>query len=305
MRKCEGTGVKKSILEQVFKNVSQWPESFTLHGLVEKIYKERQKSFEKGEGIDWATMESLAFGSLLEEGFSIRLSGQDVERGTFSHRHALISDQTKDTSKHHFYKSFPANATICNSHLSEYGVMGFEYGYSLSNPNCLVIWEAQFGDFANGAAIIIDNFLTSGEAKWGTQSGLVLSLPHGMDGQGPEHSSARLERFLQLSDDNTDLNLTPSHEAMTECNIQVVVCSTSSNYFHVLRRQLARPFRKPLILFNSKKLLKHKQVLSSLFRPIVALIKYWKAQSSYLCMGMMSTLLLPRSCYAVANSTIH
>ena len=151
-------------------------------------------------------MESLAYASLLHEGYSVRLSGQDVERGTFSHRHALISDQKRDVPKHHFLKKVSPEVTISNSHLSEYGVMGFEYGYSITDPNCLTIWEAQFGDFANGATIIIDNFLSSGETKWNIQSGLVLNLPHGMDGQGPEHSSARMERFLHLSDDNCDIS---------------------------------------------------------------------------------------------------
>jgi 2-oxoglutarate dehydrogenase E1 component len=208
-------------------------------------------------------MESLAFGTLLNEGYGVRLSGQDVERGTFSHRHALISDQQKDIEKFNFYKSInPEKVTICNSHLSEYGVLGFEYGYSITNPNTLVIWEAQFGDFANGASTIIDNYLASGESKWGIQTGLVLSLPHGMDGQGPEHSSARLERFLHLSDDNCDVDLSLSHQQQLEkCNLQIVTCSTTSNYFHALRRQLRRDYRKPLITFNSKKLLKFKGVI--------------------------------------------
>lgn len=152
-----------------------------------------------------ATMESLAFASLLKEGFDVRLSGQDVERGTFSHRHAVLSDQKIDREKFTFLKTINPKTTICNSHLSEFGVMGFEYGYSITNPNCLVIWEAQFGDFANVAQIMIDNFVVSGETKWGVQSALVLNLPHGMDGQGPEHSSARLERFLQLSNDSSDI----------------------------------------------------------------------------------------------------
>lgn len=149
-------------------------------------------------------MESLAWATLLHEGYGVRVSGQDVERGTFSHRHAYISDQQRDVEKLAFLKAVSSNVRITNSHLSEYGVLGFEYGYSITNPNTLVIWEAQFGDFANGAAIMIDNFIVGGETKWGQQSGIVLSLPHGMDGQGPEHSQGRIERFLQLSDDTCD-----------------------------------------------------------------------------------------------------
>ncbi len=212
-------------------------------------------------------MESLAFATVLEEGYSFRLSGQDVERGTFSHRHAYISDQERDVEKYLFLKAISPNITISNSHLSEYGVLGFEYGYNVTNPNCLTIWEAQFGDFANGASIMIDNFIVSGESKWNQQSGLVLNLPHGMDGQGPEHSSARMERFLQLSDDNCDVvqNI-PYEKQLEECNIQVVGCSITSNYFHALRRQLRRDYRKPLILFNSKKLLKYRGVDMNLGR---------------------------------------
>lgn len=163
-----------------------------------------------------------------------------------------------------------SNVRITNSHLSEYGVLGFEYGYSITNPNTLVTWEAQFGDFANGAAIMIDNFIVGGETKWGKQSGIVLSLPHGMDGQGPEHSQGRIERFLQLSDDACDVEQSDSlEEQLKSGNIQVICCSTTSNYFHAMRRQLHRNYRKPLIAFNSKKLLKFKGVLFILRRPIV------------------------------------
>lgn len=164
-------------------------------------------------------------------------------------------------SKYHFLKKISPRVTISNSHLSEYGVMGFEFGYSITDPNYLTIWEAQFGDFANGASIMIDNLVVSSETKWSIQSGLVLNLPHGMDGQGPEHSSARLERFLQLSDDNCDVATDLTYkEQMESCNIQILCCSTSANYFHALRRQLHRSYRKPLIMFNSKKLLKYKLV---------------------------------------------
>lgn len=206
-------------------------------------------------------MESLAFATLLKDGYGVRLSGQDVERGTFSHRHAFISDQKKDVPKYFFLKKVSPKVCVTNSHLSEYGVMGFEYGYSLMDPNYLTIWEAQFGDFANGAAIMIDNYIVSAETKWKYQSGLVLNLPHGMDGQGPEHSSARMERFLHMSDDNCDVNQDVKYEdQMKNCNIQVVCCSTTSNYFHAMRRQMVRNYRKPLIMLNSKKLLKFKAV---------------------------------------------
>lgn len=226
-------------------------------------------------------MESLAYGTLLKEEFGIRLSGQDVERGTFSHRHALISDQERDVPKFTFLKNVSNKATVSNSHLSEYGVLGFEYGYSITDPNYLTIWEAQFGDFANGATIMIDNYIVSAESKWGMQSGLVMNLPHGMDGQGPEHSSARIERFLQLSDDNCDIeqNLSPE-EQLKSCNLQVVSCSTTSNVFHAFRRQLHRDYRKPLIMFNSKKLLKFKGVLFVLFRPTAPSAKSWRAPAS-------------------------
>lgn len=256
------TGATKATLTEIFKKVTTWPQDFNIHPTIKKIFEERIKNFSNNDNLDWATMESLAFGTLLQEGYGVRLSGQDVERGTFSHRHALISDQQKDSEKFNFYKTInPEKVTICNSHLSEYGVSGFEYGYSITNPNVLCIWEAQFGDFANGACTIIDNYLVSGESKWGIQSGLVLSLPHGMDGQGPEHSSARLERFLQMSDDNSDLDRSLTYEQQLEkCNIQILTCSTTSNYFHALRRQLRRSYRKPLINFNSKKLLKFKGV---------------------------------------------
>ena len=214
----------------------------------------------------------------------MRLSGQDVERGTFSHRHAVLSDQKIDREKFTFLKTINPKTTICNSNLSEFGVMGFEYGYSITNPNCLIIWEAQFGDFANVAQIMIDNFIVSGEAKWNLQSSLVLNLPHGMDGQGPEHSSARLERFLQLSNDSADENVTnlTTEEKIRNTNIQVAYCSTSANYFHVLRRQLKRDFRKPLILMVSKKLLKLKSVITRLFRQHRKWQTYLKAPSSNL-----------------------
>lgn len=202
------TGATKETLVEVFMKLISWPQNFNIHPTIKKIMDERIRTVKENDHLDWATMQSLAFATLLNEGYGIRLSGQDVERGTFSHRHAYISDQHRDVEKLNFYKNLSRDkATICNSHLSEYGVCGYEYGYSITNPNALVIWQAQFGDFANGAQIPIDNYISYGECKWGIQTGIVLNLPHGMDGQGPEHSSGRIQRFLLMSDDNTDVDL--------------------------------------------------------------------------------------------------
>src|ERR1700690_3710826 len=206
---------------------------------------------DSGEGIDWATAEALAFGSLLLEGSRVRLSGEDCQRGTFSQRHAVLIDQTNQNEYVPLNNIAPGQAKIeiYNSLLSEVGVLGFEYGYTLADPRTLVLWEAQFGDFANGAQVIIDQFLASGESKWLRMSGLVMLLPHGHEGQGPEHSSARLERYLQLC---------------AERNMQVGNLTTPANYFHALRRQLKRNFRKPLVLMTPKSLLRHKLAVSSL-----------------------------------------
>jgi 2-oxoglutarate dehydrogenase E1 component len=198
--------------------------------------------FESGAGFDWATAESLAFGSLVTEGFGVRLSGQDSGRGTFSQRHAIWVDQTSERKFIPLTTLPHGKFEVYDSPLSEYGVLGFEYGFSLADPKTLVCWEAQFGDFANGAQIIIDQFIAAGEAKWLRANGLVMLLPHGYEGQGPEHSSARLERFLQLCAND---------------NLQVCNITTPANYFHVLRRQMLRPFRKPLVIMTPKSLLRH------------------------------------------------
>jgi 2-oxoglutarate dehydrogenase E1 component len=222
-----------------------------VHKTIQRFLDNRKKAVETGEGIDWATGEALAFCSLLLEGHPVRLSGQDCERGTFSSRHSVLIDQETEgrhTSFNHIREGQPRYEVI-NSMLSEEAVLGFEYGYSLSEPNALVCWEAQFGDFANGAQVVFDQFISSGERKWLRMSGLVCLLPHGYEGQGPEHSSARLERFLQMC---------------AEDNMQVANCSTPANYFHILRRQLKREFRKPLVLMTPKSLLRHKRCVSDL-----------------------------------------
>jgi 2-oxoglutarate dehydrogenase E1 component len=245
------SGVDKKELQNIGKKISTIPSHFNIHKTLKKIFNLRKQTIEKGQSIDWTTAESLAFGTLLTEGFSVRLSGQDSGRGTFSQRHAVLRNQ----DNHERYiplnniKKEQKNFEVIDSLLSEFAVLGFEFGYSISEPETLVLWEAQFGDFANGAQIVIDQFISSGESKWGRASGLVLLLPHGYEGQGPEHSSARLERFLQLCAGE---------------NMQVVNCTTPSNYFHVLRRQMHREFRKPLIIMTPKSLLRHKKCISNI-----------------------------------------
>ena len=245
------SGIGKRVAIEIGKKITTIPTNFKIHKTLKKIFDNRNQMFEKNKAIDWSTAESLAFGSLLTEGFSVRLSGQDSGRGTFSQRHSVLRNQ----ESHERY--VPLNNIskqqkkfeVIDSLLSELAVLGFEFGYSLSEPETLVLWEAQFGDFANGAQVIIDQFITSSESKWGRASGIVMLLPHGYEGQGPEHSSARLERFLQLCAGE---------------NIQVVNCTTPANYFHVLRRQMHRDFRKPLIVMTPKSLLRHKKCVSVL-----------------------------------------
>ncbi|KAL1535125.1 oxoglutarate dehydrogenase (succinyl-transferring) [Salvia divinorum] len=271
LSRIRNTGVKPEILKNVGEAITTLPEQFKPHRAVKRIFEDRAKMIETGEGIDWAVGEALAFATLLVEGNHVRLSGQDVERGTFSHRHSVLHDQETGEKycplDHVMMNQHEEMFTVSNSSLSEFGVLGFELGYSMENPNSLVLWEAQFGDFSNGAQVMFDQFVSSGEAKWLRQTGLVVLLPHGYDGQGPEHSSARLERFLQMSDDHPFV--IPEMEStlrkqIQECNWQVVNVTTPANYFHVLRRQIHREFRKPLIVMSPKNLLRHKDCKSNL-----------------------------------------
>ena len=267
---AQETGVDEATLLDIGGRLASVPADFHLHRGLKRVMDAKKKMFETKQGIDWATAEALAFGSLLVDGTHVRLSGQDVERGTFSHRHALLHDQENEAKYVPLQNLAEKQAALAifNSNLSEYGVLGFELGYSLQNPNSLVLWEAQFGDFANTAQVIIDQFISSGEQKWLRQSGLVMLLPHGYEGQGPEHSSARLERFLQMSDE--DAAIVPDSKGGKESmqiqrsNWQIVNITTPANYFHCLRRQVKRGFRKPLVVFSPKSLLRHPQVVSSL-----------------------------------------
>ncbi|MES1179719.1 MAG: 2-oxoglutarate dehydrogenase E1 component, partial [Hyphomicrobium sp.] len=245
------TGVPVEKLKDIGTRITTVPTEFHIHKTVGKLIERRREMIDTGQGIDWSMGEHLAFATLLMEGFPVRLSGQDCERGTFSQRHAVFIDQENERRFSPLKHLSPNQARfeIVNSMLSEEAVLGFEYGYSLAEPNALTLWEAQFGDFANGAQVIFDQFLSSAERKWLRMSGLVCLLPHGYEGQGPEHSSARLERYLQLS---------------AEDNWQVANCTTPANYFHILRRQLHRNFRKPLILMTPKSLLRHKRVVSKI-----------------------------------------
>ncbi|KAI0801984.1 2-oxoglutarate dehydrogenase complex E1 component mitochondrial precursor [Irpex lacteus] len=262
------TGTDEDVLRRIGKVISTFPQGFTPHKNLARILGTRGKTIEEGQNIDWATAEALAFGSLALEKIHVRLSGQDVERGTFSQRHAVVHDQENEQQyvPLNDLGSNQAKFVVCNSSLSEFGALGFELGYSLVSPDNLTIWEAQFGDFANNAQCIIDQFIASGERKWLQRTGLVVNLPHGYDGQGPEHSSGRIERFLQLCDDHPHIYPTPEkiERQHQDCNMQVVYPTTPANYFHVLRRQIHRDFRKPLIVFFSKALLRHPKARSEL-----------------------------------------
>jgi len=245
------TGVSIDKIKKIGEKITHIPQDFKVHSTIKRIFENKKKMFETGKGFDWATAEQLAFGTLLDEGYPVRLAGQDSGRGTFSQRHSVLRDQTNNkyyTPLNNISKK-QKRFEVIDSLLSEFAVLGFEHGYALSEPTSLVVWEAQFGDFANGAQVIIDQFVASGERKWSRASGLVMLLPHGYEGQGPEHSSARLERFLQLC---------------AQENIQVVNCTTPANYFHVLRRQMLREFRKPLIIMTPKSLLRNKRCLSNI-----------------------------------------
>merc|ERR1719162_796684 len=283
MSRIRSTGVDIEMLRKIGMTAGTVPNDFKLHRQMKKIFAARREQVELGEGIDWGTAEALAFGSLLVEGNHVRISGQDVQRGTFSHRHAVVKDQDTDedyTPLNHIAKRMDpacpkeemsgpdtqAGFTCRNSILSEFAVLGFEHGYSLENPNALVLWEAQFGDFVNGAQVMLDQFIAAGEDKWLRQSGLVMLLPHGYDGQGAEHSSCRVERYLQMVEEDPHYIPPMAHDERTQIqktNWQIVNCTTPANYFHCLRRQIHRDFRKPLIVVAPKNLLRNKRAVSS------------------------------------------
>jgi 2-oxoglutarate dehydrogenase E1 component len=246
-RRSVQSAISPKLFDSLGKTLTTIPEGHNVHKTLKRVLDAKAEMFASGQNFDWATGEALAFGSLLSEGYGVRLSGQDSGRGTFSQRHSVWVDQ--DSEKKYIPLSTVPHGSfeVHDSPLSEYGVLGFEYGYAMADPKTLVMWEAQFGDFANGAQIIFDQYIASSESKWLRANGLVCLLPHGYEGQGPEHSSARLERYLQLC---------------AEDNIQVANCTTPANYFHILRRQMLRPFRKPLIIMTPKSLLRHKLAVS-------------------------------------------
>jgi 2-oxoglutarate dehydrogenase E1 component len=246
-RRSVETGVERKLFDAIGRTLTEVPETIAIHKTLARVLDAKREMFRSGTGFDWATGEALAFGTLLSEGYGVRLSGQDSGRGTFSQRHAVWVDQTDEHKYVPLWNVEHGHFEVLDSPLSEYGVLGFEYGYALADPKTLVLWEAQFGDFVNGAQIMIDQFIASGEAKWLRANGLVMLLPHGYEGQGPEHSSARPERFLQLCAGD---------------NMQVANVTTPANYFHLLRRQMHRSFRKPLVVMTPKSLLRHKLAVS-------------------------------------------
>jgi 2-oxoglutarate dehydrogenase E1 component len=261
------TGVPLAELKRIGERITTLPEGFTPHPLVNKLLNDRRAMARGDLNLDWGMGEHLAFATLVASGYAVRITGQDSGRGTFTHRHSVLHDQNRARWNDGTFIPLQnvvegqAPFTVIDSVLSEEAVLGFEYGYSCADPNTLTIWEAQFGDFVNGAQVVIDQFIVSGEAKWGRQSGLTLMLPHGYEGQGPEHSSARMERFLQLCADN---------------NIQVVQPTSAAQIFHLLRRQMIRQFRKPLVIMTPKSLLRNKdagsplkELASSRFRPVI------------------------------------
>ena len=251
MLETENTTYSVDKLKNIAKVVSTVPENVQFVRKAERILQGRAKMVFETNTLDWGMAENLAYGSLLEEGFNVRISGQDVERGTFSHRHAVLRDEVSE-ERINLLNTNPnniGNMTIYNSLLSEYGVLGFDYGYAMANPDTLTIWEAQFGDFSNGAQIMFDQYISAAEDKWKMQNGIVVLLPHGYEGQGSEHSSARIERYLQLC---------------AEDNMTVANCTTPSNFYHLLRRQMKRNYRKPLIVFTPKSLLRHPKVVNTI-----------------------------------------
>lgn len=291
LARIKPTGVKREVLDTIGQALTTIPEGFNVHPKIAQFVSARKKMFETGKELDWATAEALAFGSLLLEGNHVRLAGQDAQRGTFTQRHLTWTDQ-KTQQKYTALNKLPGakeRISVVNSNLSEYACMGFELGYSLESPNALVCWEGQFGDFVNGAQIIIDQFLSSGEQKWFRQTGLTLLLPHGYDGQGPEHSSARLERFLQMSDSDPDVVIRDREDLIQRSNWAVVNASTPANYFHVLRQQIHREYRKPLVIMTPKSLLRHRLCKSD----ITAFDNQGEDQGFQLVIPEISSSLVP------------
>jgi 2-oxoglutarate dehydrogenase E1 component len=251
MMKSVSTSVSEKDLDRVAKTLTQLPEDQKFLRKIERLVADRKAMYFEKDSLDWAMGELLAYGTLLQEGFHVRMSGQDVERGTFSHRHAVIKTESAEEEVvllNHINTESQGRFSIYNSLLSEYGVLGFDYGYAMASPNTLTLWEAQFGDFSNGAQIMLDQYVSSAEDKWKLQNGIVLLLPHGYEGQGAEHSSARMERYLQLC---------------AKDNMFVANCTTPGNMFHLLRRQMKTKFRKPLVVFTPKSLLRHPKAVSS------------------------------------------